>query len=516
MAEDNVLYEDFAPEENNGATGRNNWKILVVDDNEAVHKATIFALKNYRYKNKGVTLLRAYNNLGAKAHLELNPDIAVVLLDVVMDESGLKLIPFIRDNTVTAKIQIILRTGEPEEAPEREVVEKYEINDYIAKSEATQDKLFTAITSGLRAFENLLKIEEQRRELERMNIVLGERNRNLEHMSKEQQTEIESIKEQLIAKELEKSVGTRFIGVSSKILQVKEKAMNLARFDECVLLAGENGSGKEIIAHLMHHAGPRNHEKFLAFNCTAISESLVESALFGYKKGAFTGAAKDHEGYFKSADNGTLFIDEVAEMDMSVQVKLLRAIEYNEIMPVGANSPEKVNVRILTATNKDLKQQVDDGLFREDLYYRISTSIITVPPLRERPEDIPALTYHFMNSFAEKYSIVPPDMDHNVIKWLQKYRFPGNVRELKNMVYNAIMNCGGKMLGVEDFTMNISGTGSTSEDNTLESAVRKAKRTAIERARELSTSGKAEEICGILCISRANYYRFLKELEIQG
>ncbi|PLX10087.1 MAG: hypothetical protein C0594_05355 [Marinilabiliales bacterium] len=508
------VFNDFANEEHLNNTEDNKWKILVVDDNEAVHKATIFALKNFHYKNRGIELLRAFNNMGAKAHLESHPDIAVVLLDVVMDESGLKLIPVIKNNPETQNIQIILRTGEPEEAPEREVVEKYEINDYIAKSEATQNKLFTSITSSLRAFENLNIIEQQKNELKRVNSLLKEQNHDLSNTNKKQKAEIDEIKSKLLSKELEAKIGTNFIGVSKKITQVRDKAKNLARFDECVLVTGENGSGKEIIAHLIHYESNRKDEKFLAFNCTAIAESLIESVLFGYKKGAFTGAVKDHDGYFKSAENGTLFIDEIGEMDMNAQVKLLRAIEYSEIIPVGSNTAEKINVRIIAATNKDLLDQVKKGLFREDLYYRIATSVISIPPLRERTEDITPLVEHFANTFAEKYNILPPEVDEDAMNFLRRHPFPGNVRELKNMVYNAIMNSGGNSIGIDDFASATIHGDSIPNDNTMEAAIRQAKKSAILKAKSQSEKGKAEEICEILKISRANYYRYLKELDI--
>lgn len=515
MAE-NEVFNDFAPEQNSKGIEEEFWKVLVVDDKEDVHKTTEFALKNFTYKGKGIKLLRAFNNLSAKHHLDNNPDVAVVLLDVVMDENGLKLIPYIRDNAKTKYVQIILRTGEPDEAPEREVVEKFEINDYIAKPDATQDRLFTSITASLRAYKHLIKLERQQLELERMNNLLKNDNQSLKEISVKQETVIEKMKEELISKELENRIGNRFIGVSSQIRKVKDMAMNIARFNECVLISGENGSGKEIIAHLIHHASDRKNNNFLAFNCTAIAENLVESVLFGYKKGAFTGAVKDHNGYFKSADKGTLFIDEIGEMDLAVQVKLLRAIEYSEFIPIGAEKQERADVRIIAATNKDLAQLVKEGRFREDLYYRINTSNVVLPPLRDRRDDIEPLIEYFSEAFALKYNVLNPGISREAISLLKNYRFPGNVRELKNIIFNALINSNGEELQAEDFaslgqkkSFGLSGK----EDFSLASALLEAKKNAINRAKDLSETGKVEDICRLLDVPRANYYRYIKEIE---
>ncbi|MBI4648388.1 MAG: sigma-54-dependent Fis family transcriptional regulator [Bacteroidia bacterium] len=510
-------YNNFAPEAAEHAEQDSQfWKILIVDDLEDVHRTTMFALKNYTYQNKGIKFLRAYNNLGAKAHLENNPDISVVLLDVVMNESGLNLIPFIRENEKTKFTQIILRTGEPDEAPEREVVEKYEINDYIAKPDATQDKLFTSITASIRAYTTLIKLDSHRKELEQNNKSLEKNNTVLTEKTKIQEDQLQKIQEELISKELEVRIGTKFVGQSGQIKDIRNKALNIAKFDECVLVSGENGVGKEIIAHMIHLASSKKNNAFLAFNCTAISENLVESILFGYKKGAFTGAIADNKGYFKSADKGTLFIDEIGEMDLNVQVKLLRAIEYNEIIAIGSNIPEKINVRVIAATNHNLEQLVGQGKFREDLYYRINTCQIYIPPLRERIDDIEPLVKHFIEAFAKKYNILAPEIDNDALGELKKYSFPGNIRELKNIVYNALINSNGRNLSSGVFNLKVKPP-SVPEliengDYTLATAINVARFNAIKKAKDLAKTGKIDEICAILDIPRANYYRYLKEL----
>lgn len=518
MSNNKDIFNDFAPEVGESESAGNPWKILIVDDKEDVHKTTVFALKNFFYEGRGLQFLRAYNNLGAKAHIENNTDIAVVLLDVVMDENGLKLVPYIRENPETAFMQIILRTGEPDEAPEREVVEKFEINDYIAKPEATQDRLFTSVTASLRAYKNLINLEEHKKELIRLNMLLKEDNSSLKQENKRKQDQIEDMKDKLLSKEMEARIGKKFIGVSSKIKEVKDKALRVAKFNECVLISGENGSGKEIIAHLIHHASSRKDKPFLAFNCTAISENLVESVLFGHKKGSFTGAISDNKGYFASAQGGSLFIDEIGEMDMNMQVKLLRAIEYNEVIPVGANGSVPVDARIIAATNKDLKKMVEEGRFREDLYYRINTSHIMIPPLRERPDDIRHLLTHFTGEFAEKYNVLLPNISEEVVKFLLDYKYPGNVRELKNIIFNALINSGGEDLTLMNFEFLKQKMDSRAvidaDDNTLASALNLAKRNAIIQAKEMARTGKVSEICEILDIPKANYYRYLKELDL--
>ncbi len=218
-----------------------------------------------------------------------------------------------------------------------------------------------------------------------------------------------------------------------------------------ILIEGESGVGKEMIARAIQGESERAGKPFVAVNCGAIPENLVESILFGHEKGAFTGATGRHTGKFQEADGGTLFLDEVAELPLDMQVKLLRAIQEGEIDPVGARKPVRVNIRLVSATNRNMIDMVKAGQFREDLYYRLNVFPIMVPPLRDRKEDIPALVEHFIIRFAAEEGRKVRGVDPQVLAMLQAYAWPGNVRQLENTVFRAIVLCEGDRLELQDF-----------------------------------------------------------------
>ena len=232
------------------------------------------------------------------------------------------------------------------------------------------------------------------------------------------------------------------------VLRLAEKA---AASTIPVLVAGESGVGKELIARAIHGSGERRTKPFVAVNCGAMPENLVESILFGHEKGSFTGATERHVGKFVEASGGTLFLDEVGELPPAAQVKLLRAIQEGEVEPVGARKPVKVDVRIVSATNRDLIADVKQGRFREDLFYRLHVFPITVPPLRQRPGDIPALTRHFLALFAaeegKRIRLVTPE----ALQLLSAFRWPGNIRQLENAVFRAVVLAEGDSVGVDEF-----------------------------------------------------------------
>jgi DNA-binding NtrC family response regulator len=232
------------------------------------------------------------------------------------------------------------------------------------------------------------------------------------------------------------------------VLRMAEKA---AASNIPVLVAGESGVGKELIARAIHGSGERRSKPFVAVNCGAMPENLVESILFGHEKGSFTGATERHVGKFVEASGGTLFLDEVGELPPAAQVKLLRAIQEGEVEPVGARRPLKVDVRIISATNRDLIADVKVGRFREDLFYRLHVFPITVPPLRERPADIPALARHFLALFAaeegKRIRLLTPE----ALRLLTAYRWPGNIRQLENAVFRAIVLAEGDSIGIDEF-----------------------------------------------------------------
>ncbi|KAB1156665.1 sigma 54-interacting transcriptional regulator [Flavobacterium luteum] len=231
------------------------------------------------------------------------------------------------------------------------------------------------------------------------------------------------------------SIKQRFeiIGNDPKLNRAIEKAIQVAPTDISVLVAGESGVGKENIPKIIHALSHRKHGKYIAVNCGAIPEGTIDSELFGHEKGAFTGATNTREGYFEVADGGTIFLDEVGELPLTTQVRLLRILENGEFLKVGSSQVQKTNVRIVAATNVNLFTAIEKGKFREDLYYRLSTVDITLPPLRERKEDIHLLFRKFAADFAHKYKMPPLKLDDNAVQVLQKFRWSGNIRQLRNV-----------------------------------------------------------------------------------
>ncbi|PFY57199.1 Fis family transcriptional regulator [Bacillus toyonensis] len=241
----------------------------------------------------------------------------------------------------------------------------------------------------------------------------------------------------------------KLIYCSPKMEQIINQAKKIADFSSNVLISGESGVGKEVIAQAIHQLGKRSAKPFLKLNCGAIPETLLESELFGYTKGAFTGADKNgKEGYFKRADQGILFLDEIGEMPLHLQVKLLRVLQEQEVIPIGSTIPTKINVQIIAATNKSLEKMVEAGTFREDLFYRLNVIPLQVPPLRERMEDVPVLAFHFLQQLNEKYNKnyhLTPD----ALNLLEFYSWPGNVRELQNMIERLVVSADDPVIEAE-------------------------------------------------------------------
>jgi two-component system response regulator PilR (NtrC family) len=243
------------------------------------------------------------------------------------------------------------------------------------------------------------------------------------------------------------------IGSSPAIDYVRTMIEKLARSQAPVYISGESGSGKELAARLIHSNSSRRDKAFVAVNCGAIPENLMESEFFGYKKGAFTGAAQDTIGLFQAANGGTLFLDEVADLPLAMQVKLLRAIQEKKVRSVGGTSEEAVDARIISATHKNLSTLMEQGLFRQDLYYRLNVIQLKMPALRERPEDIPELTQKLLQKLCQAQSIDMPVLEESAINLISELHFAGNVRELENMLERALALCDGQKISSDDLFM---------------------------------------------------------------
>lgn len=252
-------------------------------------------------------------------------------------------------------------------------------------------------------------------------------------------------------KRLKKKVSKTYqmIGESEPILQIKDMIEKVAQTDARVLITGPNGTGKELVAHNLHEKSNRSQFPLVEVNCAAIPSELIESELFGHVKGAFTSAVKDRAGKFEAADKGTIFLDEIGDMSLAAQAKVLRALQENVISRVGADKDIKVDVRVIAATNKDLRKEIEEGRFREDLYHRLAVILIKVPSLNDRRDDIPMLINHFTNKIAEESGSAPKAFSKDALDLLKQYDWTGNIRELRNVVERLII-LGGKEISKSD------------------------------------------------------------------
>ncbi len=259
--------------------------------------------------------------------------------------------------------------------------------------------------------------------------------------------------------QFQKGSKTRFgdiLGQNKKMQDVFYRIQRAADTDSTVLIMGESGTGKELVAKAIHFSGSRKSKAFIALNCAAVPESLLESELFGHEKGAFSGAIKQREGKFELADHGTLFLDEIGEMTPSLQVKLLRVIQEKEFERVGGKETIKVDVRIIAATNRNLAQAVKHGQFREDLFYRLNVITIDIPPLRERREDLPLLIDHFLFEKTRRIGVPPKKLSSEARNWLMSYDYPGNIRELENLIERAVVISRDSTISITDLPVKSS------------------------------------------------------------
>ena len=275
------------------------------------------------------------------------------------------------------------------------------------------------------------------------------------------------------------------IGTSSAIKHVIDQVRLVARTEASVLIQGESGVGKELVAQAIHELGSRRHKPLTIVNCGAIPEGLIESELFGTEKGAYTGAVEKRAGYFEAADQGTIFLDEIGEMPANAQVRLLRVLESGEYSRVGGTATRKSDARVIAATNKDLGSEVDAGRFREDLYYRLSTVIIGIPPLRRRKEDILPIFENFVHSTAQKYNTSSKHLTDRARHLLTEYRWPGNVRELRNVAERSIVMVIGNTIDVEHLRPHLRGVSAEGASSGLVRMSDQSRTNEADREREL-------------------------------
>lgn len=308
------------------------------------------------------------------------------------------------------------------------------------------------------------------------------------------------------------------VGKSPSIKRIYEMIETVAETDGTVLISGKSGTGKELVARSLHFKSRRKNKPFIAVNCGAISENLIESELFGHKKGAFTGAIADKEGLFKAADGGTLFLDEISELPPNLQVKLLRVLQEKEITPVGTTFTLPINVRFVASTNRDLKSEIAAGRFREDLYYRINVIEIHLPSLKEREEDIPLLADHFLNKYRKELNKNIKGIDSDALRALLNYEWKGEIRELENIIERAAIFSKSDFITLMDLPPNFRPSTETIEFSrigSLEDSVRRFEREFIVKTLENNNYNK-EKAADLMQVGLSTLYRKLKELDIKA
>lgn len=377
-------------------------KILVVDDEESIRE-----FLNIMLKKEGYEISLAEDGEQAKELLK-NKSFHMVISDLQMPNvTGMELLEHVKANYPETTFMMITAFGSTENAVEAMKLGAY---DYLTKPFKI-DEVRILINNALKA-----------KSLEREN------------------------------KQLKRELGVsnsfqNIIGNSDAMHQIFHLIERVSQSPTNVLVTGESGTGKEVVAKAIHYNGPIKEKPFVTVNCGAIPENLMESEMFGHKKGSFTGAVADKVGLFEAADEGTLFLDEVGELPLNIQVKLLRAIQERIIRKVGATEDQKVNVRIIAATNRDLQTMVNEGSFREDLFYRLNVININTPALRERTDDIPLLAKHFLKKYSERMGKGIGAISDEAMEILKSYNYPGNVRELENIIERTVaLEAGGSIL----------------------------------------------------------------------
>jgi DNA-binding NtrC family response regulator len=449
-------------------------RILIADDDDALRESLQLVLSA-----EGYEVLTAPDGAAALALLETQT-VDIVLCDLRMPGvDGLELLPQLGRRLPGVPVILMSAYGSADLAVEAMRRGAY---DYLAKPFQPAEALLT------------LRKARERERLRRAN--------------------------QLLQRDVQRAVGERpIVAASTAMIQVLELVERAAEFKATVLLQGESGTGKEVLARALHAQSPRRDEGFVAINCAAIPEALLESELFGHAKGAFTGADRSRRGLFAEADGGTLFLDEIGELPLPLQAKLLRVLQEEEVRAVGDTKPRRVDVRVIAATARELEAEVAAGRFREDLFYRLDVLRVKVPPLRERREDIPLLVDHFLGRSQESIGKPVRGIDDDALERLVAYDWPGNVRELENVLERAVILARTDRVAISDLPANLTAPPGERRGAGRDLSLRRARRALearmIREALE-ATGGNRTHAARLLGIShRALLYK-LKEHAIPG
>jgi two-component system response regulator AtoC len=446
-------------------------RILIIDDDDALRESFELVLGAEGYE------VRAAEDAGAALALVEASSFDAILCDLRMPGvDGMELLPQLVRRLPHTPVIMMSAYGTDELALEAINLGAY---DYLAKPFQPAEAIFT-----------LRKAQERER--------LRQENRRLR-------------------RDVDRVVGDRPIVATSEamidLLEVMERA---AAFKSTVLLIGESGTGKEVLARAVHTQSPRRGEAFVAVNCGAIPENLLESELFGHTKGAFTGADRTRKGLVCEADHGTLFLDEIGELPQALQVKLLRVLQEEEVRPVGESKTRAVDVRVIAATSRDLLADVREGRFREDLFYRLDVIRLTVPPLRERPRDVPLLCDHFLARFREVLGKPVRGITDDALACLVAYSWPGNVRELENVIERAMILADGDTISLHELPANV--VSPARDENhgglSLKRARRAAETDVIRRALRATNGNRTHAARRLEISHRALLYK-IKEYEIR-
>lgn len=447
----------------------NEYRILVVDDERDICRALEFLLSREGYK-----VATAYSGQDALKKIEAE-EFDLVITDLKMEGiTGMEVLE--RAVALRPNMIVIIMTafGSVESAVE---AMKKGAGDYIVKPFINEDVKMTV-----------------KRLLEHKKVLM-------ENLVLRQQLS-------------QRFAGKGFVGVSPQILSVFDLLEKVIPTRSNILILGESGTGKGLVAEVVHCNSQRKDKPFISINCSAIPENLLESELFGYRKGAFTGAASDKKGLITMADQGTLFLDEIGDMPSSLQAKILKVIETGEVYPIGETKPIHADIRLVAATNKNLEEQIQKGLFREDLYYRLNVIEVKIPSLRERKEDIDVLARHFVETYSKENNKKVAGITDEAMDILLNYPWPGNIRELRNVIERAVVLSGSDRIDISELPDRLKTARSGKSVQTLKARLEYCEEKIIKDALQAHAWNK-DEVARELDVDLATLYRKIKKLGIE-